>query len=175
MSESFGISAEILLICYTTRYSAVVASSFCKPKGVCLGSMSVKMKAVIKSMMYHCRYKHSNYLDSKGYHYSYSEVVCSSSAYANSLMLMLGFSNGWGICHDMGFLAWGNVHGSSNIWFQMPRPGWSRLFTDILRPLRASERFATSARSMTEAESNPDNYLHVKLACQDKYICLWMC
>ncbi len=90
---------------------------FCKPKGVCLGSMPVKVKAVIKSMMCHARYKHSNYLDSEGFHYSYSEVVCFSSAYANSLALMLGFSNGWDIFHDMGFLAWGNFHISSNIWF----------------------------------------------------------
>lgn len=40
---------------------------------------------------------------------------CFSSA--NSSILTLGFSNSWGICHDMGFLVRGNVHVSSNIWF----------------------------------------------------------
>lgn len=40
---------------------------------------------------------------------------CFSSA--NSSALTLGFSNGWGMCHDMGSLVWGNVHVSSNIWF----------------------------------------------------------
>lgn len=87
-------------VCYTTLYSGVVPSSVVNQREVWWGSMPVKMKAVIKSMMYHCRYKHSNYLDSKGFHYSYSEVGCFSSAYANSLALMQGFSNGWSICHD---------------------------------------------------------------------------
>lgn len=39
------------------------------PWGPCLS----KLKAVIKSMTCHCRCKHSNYLDGKGFHYSYLE------------------------------------------------------------------------------------------------------
>lgn len=105
MSDGFGISTEIFLkYSYTTHYNAVVASSFVNQMGVFLGSTPVKMKTVIKWVMYHCTHKHSYYHDGKGFHYLCFELVCPTSACAITSALMLGFSNGWSICHDMGLV-----------------------------------------------------------------------
>lgn len=38
---------------------------------------------------------------------------------ARSAALTPGFSDVWGMCHDMGSLVWGNVLVSSNIWFHV--------------------------------------------------------
>lgn len=119
---------------------------FCKPKGVSLGSTPVKMKTVIKWVMYHCTHDHSDYRHCKGFHYSCFEAGCFNSACENSLALILGFSNDWSICHDMTWL-W---RFSSVLQHLVPqesqRPSLSWLFAHILGPLRDSEQFATVVR-----------------------------
>lgn len=149
---------------YKTCNAAVVLSFFLNQRKWLLVPHLSKLKAVIKSVMDLCRYKHSNYPDGEGSHYSSSHAVSLSYAFANALVFKLGFSTGLGYLpsHHSFYSTWAgkglclNEHLVSQIW--MPRLAPSQLFMDILRPLK---RFATSASSLLEVELNPDNYLHV--------------
>lgn len=133
---------------YVTQpfHSAVVASSFVNQRSL-LGVHACQNAGCrwLSDVPLHI-YKYSNYLDSKGFHYSSSEVACFNSANANSSALMLGFSKWLGHLPWHGFSCIGGEIFMSSLKhlvlqrLQMPRPGRLRLFTDILRPFEGFQR-----------------------------------
>lgn len=98
---------------------------------------------------------------------------------ANSSALTLGFSKGWDIYHDLDCVLRVNVCVLSNIWFHGPfrclsqaACGFMWTFWDLRKIWRGLPHWSGS---MTDVKSKPDNYLHVKLACQKQRVAEFRC
>lgn len=154
---------------YVTQpfHSAVVASSFVNQRSL-LGVHACQNEGChwLCDVPLHI-YKYSNYLDSKGFHYSSSEVACFNSANANFSALMLGFSK-W-----LRHLPWHGFSCMGEIFMSSLTSGFTAASDTSAGPVAVvyghSEAFEGFRRGMShmgplnDRSGNEPNYLHMRV------------